>query len=142
MLTRGQVEPSRMPRVFQALDRNAQSQAQLIADVLDVSTIVTGKLQLQLETVDMSELVAQATDSVRAAAAGKDIEISIQEASHCFVRGDAGRLQQVLWNLLSNGVKFTPPRGSILIRVSRDDAQVSVTVTDTGEGIPPQFLPH
>jgi signal transduction histidine kinase len=85
MLTRGQVEPSRMPRVFEAglrsTDRNAQSQAQLIADVLDVSRIVTGKLQLQPATVDMSDLVAHATDSVGPAAAGKDTQLSM-EADH------------------------------------------------------------
>jgi signal transduction histidine kinase/DNA-binding NarL/FixJ family response regulator len=142
MLTRGQVEPARMPRVFEALDRNAQSQAQLIADVLDVSRIVTGKLQLQVSTVDMCDLVAQATDSVRAAAAGKNIELSLEETSNCLVRGDAGRLQQVVWNLLSNAIKFTPVGGSILIAVSRDQRQVVVSVADTGAGIPQEFLPH
>jgi signal transduction histidine kinase/ActR/RegA family two-component response regulator len=142
MLTRGQIEPGRMPRVFEALDRNAQSQAQLIADVLDVSRIITGKLQLQLDTVDMCDLVAQATDSVRAAAAGKDIQLSIEETPHCVVRGDAGRLQQVVWNLLSNAIKFTPSGGSIRISVTRTDGQVSVSVADTGAGIAPEFLPH
>ena len=142
MLTRGQIEPSRMPRVFEALDRNAQSQAQLIADVLDVSRFVTGKLQLQLATVDLCDLVAQATDSVRAAAAAKDIQLSIEETPHCLVRGDAGRLQQVVWNLLSNAIKFTPAGGSIRIIVARDERQVSVSVADTGGGIPPEFLPH
>src|SRR5687768_8482606 len=115
MLRPGQIEPSRMPRIFEALDRNAQSQAQLIADVLDVSRIVTGKLQLQLETVDMSDLVAQATDSVRAAVAGKDVKLAIEETPECFVRGDVGRLQQVVWNLLSNAIKFTPAGGSVRI---------------------------
>ncbi|HWK12386.1 MAG TPA: hybrid sensor histidine kinase/response regulator [Vicinamibacterales bacterium] len=142
MLTRGQVEPTRMPRVFEALDRNAQSQAQLIADVLDVSRIVTGKLQLQLETVDVSDLVAQATDSVRPAAAGKDIQLSIEETPYCFVRGDAGRLQQVVWNLLSNAIKFTPAGGAIRIGVTRDEREVSVSVSDTGIGVASEFLPH
>lgn len=142
MLTRGQIEPHRMPRVFEALDRNAQSQAQLIADVLDVSRIVTGKLQLQLASVDMCDLVAQATDSVRAAAAAKDIQLSIEETPHCVVRGDAGRLQQVVWNLLSNAIKFTPAGGSIRIAVGRGERQVTVTVADTGAGIAPEFLPH
>jgi signal transduction histidine kinase/ActR/RegA family two-component response regulator len=142
MLTRGQVDPARMPRVFEVLDRNAQSQAQLIADVLDVSRIVTGKLQLQMSTVDVCDLVAQATDSVRAAASGKDIELTIEEASNCLVRGDAGRLQQVMWNLLSNAIKFTPVGGSIRIAVSRGDREVAVAVADTGAGIAPEFLPH
>ena len=142
MLTRGQIESSRMPRVFEALDRNAQSQAQLIADVLDVSRFITGKLQLQLTIVDMCDLVAQATESVRGAAAGKDIQLSIEEMPGCLVRGDAGRLQQVVWNLLSNAIKFTPPGGAIRISVTRDERDVSVSVADTGAGIPAEFLPH
>jgi signal transduction histidine kinase/ActR/RegA family two-component response regulator len=142
MLTRGQVEPSRMPRVFEVLNRSAQSQAQLIADVLDVSRIVTGKLQLQLETVDMCDLVVQASDSVRAAAAGKDIHLSIEETPQCRVRGDPGRLLQVVWNLLSNAIKFTPAGGSIRVRIARDAEHVSVTVEDSGAGIAPEFLPY
>jgi signal transduction histidine kinase/ActR/RegA family two-component response regulator len=142
MLTRGQIDPARMPQVFAALDRNAQSQAQLIADVLDVSRIVTGKLQLQLTTVDMCDLVAQATESVRAASAAKNIKIAVQETGDCHVRGDAGRLQQVVWNLLSNAIKFTPSGGSISITVAREERQVVVAVADTGAGIPREFLPH
>ena len=142
MLTRGQVDPARMPRVFEALDRNAQAQAQLIADVLDVSRIVTGKLQLQLVTVDMCDLVAQATDSVRAAASGKDIELSVEETPNCVVLGDHGRLQQIVWNLLSNAIKFTPVDGSIRITVTRDEREVAVSVADTGVGIAREFLPH
>jgi signal transduction histidine kinase/ActR/RegA family two-component response regulator len=142
MLTRGQVDPARMPRVFEALDRNAQSQAQLIADVLDVSRIVTGKLQLQVTTVDVCDLVAQATDSVRAAANAKEIELSLEETPDCLIRGDAGRLQQVVWNLLSNAIKFTPAGGSIRLTVTRDDRQVAVSIADTGVGIPHEFLPH
>jgi signal transduction histidine kinase/ActR/RegA family two-component response regulator len=142
MLKRGQVEPGRMPGVFEALDRNAQAQARLIADVLDVSRIVTGKLQLQLTSVDMHDLVAQATESVRAAAGGKDIQLSVDQAPPCVVRGDRGRLQQVLWNLLSNAIKFTPPGGSIQVTVACDHRDVSVSVADTGVGIPPEFLPQ
>jgi len=142
MLRRGQVEPSRMPRVFEALDRNAHSQAQLIADVLDVSRIVTGKLQLQLSTVDMCDVVAQATDSLRAAAAAKELRFFIEETPPCLVRGDPGRLQQVIWNLLSNAIKFTQTGGSIRISVSRDEHEVLLSVADTGVGIAPEFLPH
>jgi signal transduction histidine kinase/ActR/RegA family two-component response regulator len=142
MLTRGQIEPTRMPRVFEALDRNAQSQAQLIADVLDVSRIITGKLQLQITSVDLSDLAGQAMDSVRAAASGRDIRLAIEEAPNCVVRGDPGRLQQILWNLLSNAIKFTPAGGSVRISVTRDERDVSVSVADTGVGIPAEFLPH
>ena len=142
MLTRGQIEPDHMPRVVAALDRNAQAQAQLIADVLDVSRIVTGKLQLQLGTVDVSDLVAQAMDSLRAAATAKDIRLVIEDEVQCVVRGDAGRLQQVVWNLLSNAIKFTPDGGTIRTTVSRDGGYVSISVHDSGVGIPPEFLPH
>jgi len=142
MLTRGQIEPGRMPRVFEALDRNAQSQAQLIADVLDVSRIVTGKLQLQAAMVDMCDLVAQAADSVGTAAAAKGVRVSLQETPHCVVRGDAGRLQQVVLNLLSNAIKFTPPNGAVRVGVARDEREVTVLVDDTGVGIPAEFLPH
>lgn len=142
MLTRGEVDPARMPRVFEALDRNAQSQAQLIADVLDVSRIVTGKLHLQLSTVDMCDLAAKATDSLRAAAAGKGVELSVEEMPDCLVHGDAGRLQQVMWNLLSNAIKFTPEGGTVRLSVVRDERHVTVSVADTGVGIPQEFLPH
>jgi signal transduction histidine kinase len=142
MLTRGQVDPARMPRVFEALDRNAQSQAQLIADVLDVSRIITGKLQLQLTVVDVCDLVAQATESVRGAAGAKDIRLVIEDQPGCGVRADAGRLQQILWNLLSNAIKFTPAGGSVRVTVACDDGHVSLSIADTGAGIAPEFLPH
>jgi signal transduction histidine kinase len=142
MLMRGQVAPSRMPRVLEALDRNAQSQAQLIADVLDVSRIVTGKLQLQLTSVDVSDLVVQATESVRSAADAKDIRVAIEDDAPCVVRGDAGRLQQIVWNLLSNAIKFTPIGGSIRLIVAREGGQVVLSVVDTGAGIAPEFLPY
>jgi len=90
----------------------------------------------------MCDLVVQATDSVRAAAAAKDIELTVQEIPNCVVRGDAGRLQQVVWNLMSNAIKFTPAGGSIRVSVNRDEREVSVSVADTGAGIPPEFLAH
>lgn len=142
MLTRGLVDASRMPAVFDTLDRNAQAQAQLIADVLDVSRIVTGKLQLQVTTVDMCDLVARAAESVRTAAAGKEIDLSLEESSGCLIRGDADRLQQVIWNLLSNAIKFTPAGGSVRLNVFRDCHDVVVSVADSGAGIPQEFLPH
>ncbi len=142
MLTSGQIEPSRMPKIFEALDRNARSQAQLIADVLDVSRIISGKLELQLQSIDLCELVVQATETVRMAAAGKNIRMSIEQAPPCFVRGDASRLQQVMWNLLSNAVKFTGTHGTIRVCITRDSGDVAVTVADDGAGIAAQFLPH
>ena len=141
MLTRGQVEPSRLPRVFEALDRNAQSQAQLIADVLDVSRIITGKLQLQPSIVDVCDIMARAEDAVRPAALAKNIAVMVQEPSTCPVHGDPDRLQQVFWNLLSNAIKFTPDGGSVSVTVTNERNHITVAVIDSGAGIAREFLP-
>jgi signal transduction histidine kinase len=141
MLTRGQVAPARLPRVFEALDRNAQSQAQLIADVLDVSRIITGKLQLQPSIVDIFDIMARAEDAVRPAAVAKHIDVTVQEPSTCLVHGDPDRLQQVFWNLLSNAIKFTPDGGSVRVTVTSTGNHITVAVIDSGAGIAPEFLP-
>jgi signal transduction histidine kinase/ActR/RegA family two-component response regulator len=141
MLTRGQVDGSRLPRVFEALDRNAQSQAQLIADVLDVSRIVTGKLQLQWSIVDLEDVIARAADVVRPAAVAKQVRLVLQEPSECLVHGDPERLQQIFWNLLSNAVKFTPTGGTVRVEVTREANSITVAVVDTGVGISPGFAP-
>jgi len=141
MLARGQIDPRRLPRVFEVLDHNAQSQAQLIADVLDVSRIITGKLQLQPTAVDVCEIVARATDAVRPAATGKNINLTLQKSSDCIVHADAERLQQVFWNLLSNAVKFTPTGGSVRVGITRDPESVTVAVVDSGVGISEEFVP-
>jgi signal transduction histidine kinase/ActR/RegA family two-component response regulator len=141
MLTRGEIEASRLPRVFQVLDRNAQSQAQLIADVLDVSRIVTGKLLLQPTVVDLADIVARATDAVRPAAVAKNIRLTLQDPVDVVVRGDPERLQQIFWNLLSNAVKFTPPAGTVRVEITRDAQTITVAVVDSGVGIPAEFAP-
>jgi signal transduction histidine kinase len=141
MLARGQVEASRLPRVFEALDRNAQSQAQLIADVLDVSRIIRGKLKLQLTVVDLWDVVARAADVVGPGAASKNIRLSVQEPPDCFVHGDPERLQQVFWNLLSNAIKFTPAGGSVRVEIERTADTIAVAVVDSGIGIAPEFVP-
>ncbi len=141
MLVRGQVESSRFPRVFEVLDRNAQSQAQLVADVLDVSRIITGKLQLQPCPVDLHDVLERAGDAVRPAAEAKHIAVTVDAAPDCLVHGDPQRLQQVFWNLLSNAVKFTPAGGSVAVEMTHDAGCISVAVTDSGAGIPPEFMP-
>jgi signal transduction histidine kinase/CheY-like chemotaxis protein len=142
MLVRDQVDPSRLHRVYEAIDRSANAQAQLIADVLDVSRIVTGKLILDITTVDVGDLVVQAAEAVRPAAVSKDIDLRVLDAPNCRVRADAGRLQQVAWNLLSNAIKFTPAGGTVVATVACDAGAVTVTVADSGIGIPSDFLPH
>jgi signal transduction histidine kinase/ActR/RegA family two-component response regulator len=141
MLVRGQIDPSRFPRVFEGLDRNAQSQAQLIADVLDVSRIISGKLTLQPTTIDVSDIVARAVDTIRRAAEAKNIVINAPESVECFVFGDPDRLQQIFWNLLSNAVKFTQAAGVIDVDIRCDENSVIVTVSDNGIGIPTEFVP-
>jgi signal transduction histidine kinase/CheY-like chemotaxis protein len=141
MLARGQIESDKLPRVFEALDRNAQSQAQLIADVLDVSRIITGKLKLEPTTVDVCDIVARAVDAVVPAATAKNVTITVGERFDCLIFGDPDRLRQVFWNLLSNGIKFTPHGGAIHVDVRRDANSVFVSVSDTGIGIPPEFVP-
>jgi len=143
MLTRGQVDTQRLPHVFEALDRNAQAQAQLIADVLDVSRIVTGKLEVRVDKVDFCDLVERAADTVRLAASAKGIDLSIaDESAGCWVAGDSDRLQQIVWNLLSNAVKFTPRGGTIRVSVSSEGEKVVLRIADTGAGIDPAFIPH
>jgi signal transduction histidine kinase/CheY-like chemotaxis protein len=141
MLGRGQVAPDKLPRVFQALERNAQTQAQLIADVLDVSRIITGKLKLEVGLVDLYEIVGRAVDAVRPAAAAKNVTLSFPDFAACPAYGDADRLQQVFWNLLNNAIKFTPSGGAVTVDIAAIDSAHVVSVTDTGIGIPPEFVP-
>jgi signal transduction histidine kinase/ActR/RegA family two-component response regulator len=126
------------------IERNAQMQSKLIEDLLDVSRIITGKMQLNLARIRLAPVILAAVDVVLPAARAKGVDIDaagIDRAPDC-VLGDADRLQQVFWNLLSNAVKFTRARGQIEVRLDSDGAHVEVAVSDNGEGIDPQFLPH
>ncbi|HKQ61926.1 MAG TPA: ATP-binding protein [Candidatus Polarisedimenticolaceae bacterium] len=129
---------------LEAIERNSRVQAQLIADLLDMSRIVSGKLRLEVRTVDFRTTVDDAIDTVHPAAQAKEIRIhkEFDLVSGSVVRGDPGRLQQVVWNLLNNAVKFTPRGGRILVRLERAGSQVELRITDTGPGIPTAFLPH
>ena len=136
------VEPARIPKVLEIVARNAQSQAQLISDVLDVSRVITGRLRLRLQPVVVSRLMRDAMDTVRPAADAKGIALELRvlcEAPR--MNGDAERLRQVFWNLLSNAVKFTPAGGRVVATIDRVGAQIQVTIADTGMGIAQEFLP-
>jgi PAS domain S-box-containing protein len=123
--------------------RNARAQADLIADLLDMNRIMSGKVRLDLHDVTLADAVAQAIEGIRPAADGKQIGLtSALDPEIETVRADAVRLQQVMWNLLSNAVKFTPKGGSIRVTLSRVDNQAEIVVSDTGAGIDPQFLPY
>jgi signal transduction histidine kinase len=126
-----------------AIERNARLQARLVDDLLDISRIVSGKLRIEWEPVDICSVVGLATEPVRADASARDINLAV-EFPRCplVVQGAPLRLQQVVWNLLSNAVKFTTRGGRVGVRVWREGVEARVEVSDTGVGIAPEFLPH
>ncbi|MDQ5836184.1 MAG: response regulator, partial [Acidobacteriota bacterium] len=136
-------EPSFLAQGLDAIERNARLQARLIDDLLDISRIVSGKLRIESEPVDLCSVAAPAVETVRAEAAGRGVEINV-EIPDCpvVVQGAPVRLQQIVWNLLSNAVKFTPRGGSVRLRAWRERGEARVEVSDTGIGIAPEFLPH
>jgi PAS domain S-box-containing protein len=143
MLRGGQLEGERAARAIETIERNARAQTQLVDDLLDVSRIITGKLRIEAVPVDLSAVVEAAAAVVRPAAAAKDVSLDVRvEADDATAEGDPDRLQQVVWNLLSNAVKFTPAGGAVEARVRRAGSQMEVAVSDTGAGIPAEFLPH
>ena len=129
-------------RAFEAIERNAKAQAELIEDMLDVSRIITGRLRLELQPVRLSEAVEAALDSVRPTAEAKGVRLECNVGPDPgVIAGDEHRLQQIVWNLLSNAVKFTPPGGVVRVQLEYTGAEAKVTVADTGKGISSQFLP-
>ncbi|MEH2344888.1 MAG: ATP-binding protein [Nostoc sp.] len=132
-----------LKKAIATIERNAQLQAQLIEDLLDVSRILQGKLNLKMLPVNLVLVIEGGLETVRLAAEAKNIQIqTMLDASFGQVLGDSSRLQQVIWNLLSNAVKFTPEGGKIDIQLECVDAQAEITVSDTGKGISPEFLPY
>ena len=128
---------------LELIDRNAQAQAQLVNDLVDMSRMTTGKLQVELEPLPVVPVLEVALESVRPAVAAKGLSIDTSWRVHdANVLADATRLQQILWNLLSNAVKFTPSGGRISVSAERVDQHIRIEVADTGIGIDPAFLPH
>jgi PAS domain S-box-containing protein len=143
LLRSGQLDENTSAHAFEAIERNAWSQAQIVNDLLDVSRIITGKLHLTYLPTDLLNVVNAAIDVVRPAAEAKGIKIlTNKNPIGLIVNGDANRLQQVAWNLLSNAVKFTPEGGVIEISLLRDNSFAKLMIADTGPGIKPEFLPH
>ena len=142
LLRSGRLDEASIARAIETIDRNAKVQAQLIEDILDVSRVITGKLRLRNEPVDIASVINAAIDSVQLAIESKDLHLEVTldpSARHTF--GDDGRLQQVVWNLLSNAIKFTPTGGRIKIKVKQAEGNLQLRVSDTGHGISPDFLP-
>jgi signal transduction histidine kinase/ActR/RegA family two-component response regulator len=130
-------------RALEVIGRNATLQMHLIDDLLDVSRIITGKMIIASDPVDVADVVRAAADTVRPAATAKGIALDLSiDNSARLVTGDGARLQQVFWNLLSNAIKFTPKQGRVAVRLERSASEVLVTVHDDGEGIAPEFVPH
>ncbi|MDQ3300193.1 MAG: GAF domain-containing sensor histidine kinase, partial [Myxococcota bacterium] len=130
-------------RGLETIARNARAQAQLIEDLLDMNRIVSGKIRLDVQRVDLSAIVEAAVDSVRPSAQARSIKLRVTlDPLVVPVFGDPHRLQQVVWNLLSNAVKFTPKGGRIDVLLARVNSHVDITVVDSGIGIAPDFLPH
>lgn len=144
MLNSGILTPEMQQRAVAALERNARIQAQLVEDLLDVSRVVSGKLHVKSDVVDLSAVVHAAVEVVRPTATAKQIalQVTADPDADIVVTGDADRLQQVIWNLLSNAIKFTPSGGRADIELRRSGGDAEIRVTDTGEGISREFLPH
>ena len=128
---------------FDVVERNANTLNALVADLLDVSRIITGNIRLNLSLVDLSNVVELALEGVRPALESKQIDLKLDlGATNAVIRADGERLQQVVWNLLSNAIKFTPKGGRIDVSVKQVDSELELVVRDTGSGISPEFLPH
>ena len=132
-----------LQRGLETIRRSARSQAQIIDDLLDMSRIIAGKIRLNVQTVDLPQILEKALDSVRPAAMASGVRIEAMiHPSLPPAQGDSGRLQQILWNLLSNAIRFTPQGGKVQVAAKGVGSHLEVTVSDTGEGIDPEFLPH
>jgi len=128
---------------LETIERNAHLQAQLIEDLLDVSRIISGKLRLDVQRLDLAQVAEAARASVAPAAEARGVTLDpVDAADGTVISGDPARLQQIIWNLLSNSIKFTPRGGRVHVGLSRVASQVQVVVSDTGVGIAPQFVPH
>lgn len=143
MLNLGDIDKETTANALNVIERNARSQAAIIDDILDVSRIITGKLNLDSRTVDIAPIIHTAIDTLHPAATAREIKLSVTvEPSTRFVTGDPDRLQQIVWNLVSNAIKFTPKGGRVSVRLSHVDSHLEFKVSDTGIGISKHFLPH
>src|SRR5690349_18986567 len=143
MVRNGEVEGANATRAIETIERNARSQARLIDDLLDVSRIITGNLRLDLHPLNLAPIVDAALDALRPTADVKGIKLQTRFVpEECLVKGDPHRLRQVIWNLLSNAIKFTQRGGSVSIDLNCIESTARLTVSDTGDGISPDFLPY
>jgi PAS domain S-box-containing protein len=143
MLRKTEFDRQTAQNALETIERNARAQSQIIEDLLDVSRIVTGKLRLDVRQVEPDSFIDAAVESVRPAAEAKGVRLSkALDTGRVALSGDPARLQQVTWNLLTNAIKFTPRGGRVEIRLARVGSNVEITVSDTGAGVKPEFLPY
>ena len=142
MLRAGKVEQSDIMKALHVIERNVKAQTQLVDDLLNVSRIITGNLKIAPQWIDAASVVNTAVDAIRPAAMAKNIRLTIEAPDSEQIFADPGRLQQVVWNLLTNAVKFTARNGDVKVEVARVASKIQISVSDTGEGIPPEFLPY
>jgi len=142
MLRQARFEPTRVAGILEIVERNAKAQAQLIADVLDISRMISGRVKLELTPVSLARVILDAVDSVRPGAAARAIDLKLDVDEGPVANADPDRLQQVVWNLLSNACKFTPEGGRIDVALRASRTHATITVADTGVGISSDFLPH
>ena len=142
MLRDGRFPEETQMRAHEAIERSAKSQSQLIEDLLDVSRIISGKVRLEVEPVELNSIIENAVETVRPAADAKNIKLRAETGTESkFVSGDADRLQQIVWNLLSNAIKFTAQNGTVEVLLRDADFYTEITVKDSGRGISKEFLP-
>ena len=142
LLQRGKLKAEEQREAINIIDRNSRLQAQLISDLLDMSRVLSGKLRLEMQRVQIVPVVEAALASTLPLAEEKRVRLDRTLDAVGPVRGDPARLQQIIWNLLSNAVKFTPPEGRVHLTVGEHNGHVEVSVSDTGVGIKPEFLEH
>ncbi len=134
-------QPAALKKALEVIERNVGVQARLVEDLLDVSRASTGRLKLESRLVDLASACTAVVDVLKLSARAKNIQLQVQQENSTFIWGDANRVQQILWNVLNNAIKFTPPDGRIGVRISRGNRQACIEIEDSGIGIEPQFLP-
>ena len=139
----GSFREQELTQGLQTIERNARVQAQIIDDLLDMSRIISGKVRLDVQRIDLAAVLTAAVDTIRVSAHSKGVRLqTVIDPLNAWISGDPNRLQQVFWNLLNNAIKFTPKGGRVQVLLERVDSHIEVSVIDTGEGISPEFLPY
>jgi PAS domain S-box-containing protein len=143
-IMRSSKDPADAAQGLDVIERNARAQAQIIEDLLDMSRIISGKVRLDVQRVDLAPVVRAAVDTARPTAEAKGVRLLsvIDPLAQVAVSGDPNRLQQIFWNLLSNAIKFTPKEGRVQVVLERVNSHLEISVSDSGEGIKPEFLPY